>query len=85
MFQTSRSTFASVRLLASMSLFLALHSTATAQVTAVAQVSGSITDPSGAGIANAQVSMTEVNKQMVHSTVSDATGNYTLSNLPVGP
>jgi hypothetical protein len=85
MSQTSRLTFASVRLLTSLIAFLALLSTANAQVTAVAQVSGTIKDPSGASIANAQVLMTEVNKQAVHSTTSDATGNYTLPNLPVGP
>ena len=55
------------------------------QVTAVAQVSGSITDPSGAAIGNAQVTMTEVDKRTVHSTTTDANGSYTLPNLPVGP
>ena len=55
------------------------------QAVAVAQVSGSVTDPSGAGIPNASVSMTETDKQLVRSTVSDATGSYTLANLPVGP
>jgi len=69
-------------LLLSLSFFCA---PAGAQVTAVAQVSGTISDPSGAAIASAAVTMTEVNKQTVHSTLSDATGSYTLPNLPVGP
>jgi len=51
----------------------------------VAQVSGTVTDASGAAIVNAQVSMTEVDKDSVHSTLSDSTGSYTLPNLPVGP
>ncbi len=85
MFRTSRSTLASARLLTSFLLFFALLSTANAQVTAVAQVSGTITDPSGAAVTNAVVRMTEVDKQTVHSTTSNATGSYTLPNLPVGP
>ncbi|HUA82560.1 MAG TPA: carboxypeptidase-like regulatory domain-containing protein [Bryobacteraceae bacterium] len=56
-----------------------------AQVTAVAQVSGTVSDPSGAAIANATVTMTEVDKQVAHTTKSDTSGNYTLPNLPVGP
>src|SRR5215469_4652880 len=85
MFQTSRLMSAGARLLTSIFVFFALLDTANAQVTAVAQVSGTIKDPSGASIAGAQVLMTEVGKQTVHSTTADATGNYTLPNLPVGP
>ena len=85
MFQTSRLMSAGARLLTSLFVFFALLGAANAQVTAVAQVSGTIKDPSGASIAGAQVLMTEVDKQAVHSTTSDATGNYTLPNLPVGP
>ena len=65
--------------------FSGLLTTVNAQVTAVAQVSGTVSDPSGAKIPNANVTMTEVNKQTVHTTLSDATGSYTLPNLPVGP
>jgi hypothetical protein len=83
MTHVSRSTFAGLSLSI---LFLAgLHSTANAQVTAVAQVSGTVTDPSGAAIANAQVTMTEVDKRATHSTTTDGAGSYTLPNLPVGP
>jgi hypothetical protein len=55
------------------------------QSVAVAEISGTVIDPSGAAIVNAQVSMTETDKQLTHSTVSDRSGNYTLPNLPVGP
>jgi len=56
-----------------------------AQTTAVAQVSGTVTDQSGAAISGAQVSMTETDKSLVRTTVSDANGGYVLPNLPVGP
>src|SRR5437764_13046116 len=56
-----------------------------AQAVAVAQVSGNVTDPSGAAIPNATVTMTETDKQLVRTTVADATGSYLLANLPVGP
>jgi hypothetical protein len=71
-------------LLASAFLFLVLSTPAQAQVTAVAQVSGQITDSTGAAIVNADVTMTELSKHEVHATKSDASGSYTLSNLPVG-
>lgn len=85
MSQASRLTFASGCLLTLTFLFLGLQSTANAQVTAVAQVSGTVSDPSGAAIVNAQVTMTEVDKHTIHTTLSDVTGSYTLPNLPVGP
>jgi hypothetical protein len=84
MFQASRLTLTSVCLLASAFLFFGLETTAHAQVTAVAQVSGQVTDSTGASIANADVTMTEISKHEVHTTRSDAAGGYTLSNLPVG-
>src|SRR5580693_1211581 len=56
-----------------------------AQTTAVAQVSGTVTDQSGAAVGNAQVTMTETDKAQVHTTTSDAAGRYVLPNLPVGP
>lgn len=56
-----------------------------AQTVAVAQISGTVTDPSGAAVVNAQVTMTETDKQETHSAVTDGSGSYTLPNLPVGP
>jgi hypothetical protein len=58
---------------------------ACAQTVAVAEVSGTVTDPTGAAIGGAIVSMTETDKQIVRSTVTDSLGNYTLLELPVGP
>ena len=62
-----------------------MPSAAYAQAVAVAQVSGTVVDQSGSAIANAQIRMTETEKQTVHSTVTDDTGRYVLPNLPVGP
>jgi hypothetical protein len=81
----SRLTFASLSLLAPILVFLTAHPSAWAQATSVAQVSGVISDPSGAAIAGAQVTMTEVDKHSVHTVTTDSSGNYTLANLPVGP
>jgi hypothetical protein len=57
---------------------------ARAQAVAIAEIDGYITDPSGRAIAGAQVKATELDKDQVHNTVSDATGRYALPNLPVG-
>ncbi|MBV8818364.1 MAG: carboxypeptidase regulatory-like domain-containing protein, partial [Acidobacteriaceae bacterium] len=80
---TSRHSFAAV----CSALLLALFSTpiVRAQSTAVASVSGTVTDTSGAAIVGAQVSMTETTKDLVRTTITDNTGSYTLPNLPVGP
>lgn len=56
-----------------------------AQAVAVAEVSGRVTDPSGAPIAGAQVRITETEKQTVRSVETDPDGRFTLPNLPVGP
>jgi hypothetical protein len=72
-------------LLAATLFYLGSHSNLSAQSTATAQVSGTITDSSGAAIANAAVTMTETDKHTVHNGKSDSSGNYTLQNLPVGP
>src|SRR5258708_1357568 len=86
MTRESRPTFSSLLLLSiSILCWLALPSSARAQAVAIAQVSGNVTDPTGGAIANAQVRMIETEKQAVHSTVTDAQGQYVLPGLPVGP
>jgi outer membrane receptor protein involved in Fe transport len=69
-------------LLASMVLFVPR---AGAQAVAVAEVTGVISDPTGAPIAGAAVRMTETSKQVVRNANTDDQGRYTLPNLPVGP
>ena len=49
----------------------ALSPSLRAQSVAVAQVSGSVTDQTGAAIAGAQVTMTETDKAVARSTVTD--------------
>jgi hypothetical protein len=70
-----------------MSIFclIGLQSAARGQSVAIAEVSGMVSDPSGARLAGAQVTMIETSKNAIRSTVSDSVGRYTLPNLPVGP
>jgi hypothetical protein len=85
MFLVSLPTRASLSLLSSVLIFLCLPSAASAQSVAVAQVSGTVSDSSGNVIVGAQVTMTETDKHLVRTTVTDAVGSYVLPNLPVGP
>jgi hypothetical protein len=86
MTRESRSTFSSLLLLSiSILCWLALPSPAKAQAVAIAQVAGNVTDPTGGAIANAQVRMIETERQAVHTTVTNAQGQYVLPGLPVGP
>ncbi|MGH9327476.1 MAG: carboxypeptidase regulatory-like domain-containing protein [Terriglobia bacterium] len=55
------------------------------QVAATAQIQGRVTDPSGAVIPKATVTMRQTNTGMVRTTLSAANGAYALPNLPVGP
>ena len=50
-----------------------------------AQISGNITDSSGAGVAGAKVTATQTSTNTVRTTLSGADGTYLLSTLPVGP
>lgn len=58
---------------------------ASAQVTAIAQVSGTVSDPSGSAVADAQVSMTQTDKAATRTTTTDTSGHYAFLELPVGP
>lgn len=64
---------------------LCLPGISEAQTVAVAQVSGTVTDPSGGALPSAAVSITETDKDIARSTVSDNNGHYIFPNLPVGP
>src|SRR4051812_27141197 len=55
------------------------------QAVANAQVTGEVTDPTGAAVAEATVRMIETEKGVTHETKTDGNGRYTLPNLPVGP
>src|SRR5437773_510386 len=56
---------------------------ASAQTTA--SVSGSVKDPSGAVLPGVEVTMTQTDTGLKRSAVTNETGSYTLTNLPVGP
>src|SRR5579883_3069003 len=56
-----------------------------AQAVAVAEVSGTVTDPSGGSVAGAQVTMTETDKGTSRVVTTGSSGQYVLTNLPVGP
>ena len=50
-----------------------------------AQVSGRVTDQSGAVLPGVEVTMTQTGTGLVRSAVTNETGAYVLPNLPVGP
>src|SRR5581483_8049445 len=58
---------------------------ALAQAVANATIHGSVTDITGAPVANAQVKAIETDTGQAQSTQSATDGSYTLPNLPVGP
>ena len=61
---------------------LLMHGAVGQEVTAA--VNGQVTDPSGAVIANAAITATDVNRGSKFTTKSDAAGEYELPRLPVG-
>ena len=46
---------------------------------------GTVTDPNGALVAGAKVTVTNVNTGLERSTTTDDAGNYTVAELPIGP
>ena len=52
--------------------------------TGLATVTGTITDTSGAVVANAPVTLKNVDNGQIYTAASSATGNYTVSQLPIG-
>ena len=64
-------------------ILLLTASAAWAQVTA--QLSGTVRDESGAVLPGVTVTATQTDTGLVRTTVSDETGGYLLTNLPLGP
>ncbi|HEX5226207.1 MAG TPA: carboxypeptidase regulatory-like domain-containing protein [Bryobacteraceae bacterium] len=56
-----------------------------AQALAIAQVGGTVNDPSGGAVAGAKVTMTESDTRFSRSATTTPNGSYALPNLPVGP
>ena len=63
----------------SMSIFylIGVPSGARAQAVAIAEVDGTVADPTGATVPAAQVTMTATDKNQVRSTTTTSTGRYT--------
>lgn len=55
------------------------------QAVANAQMTGQVTDSTGAAVSGATVKMIETEKSVTHTTTTGADGHYTFPNLPVGP
>jgi hypothetical protein len=62
---------------------LALSFSAMAQVQ-FGQFAGTVTDPTGAAIANAKVTVTNAATDLNASTTTNSSGNYSVRELPVG-
>lgn len=73
------------RLLCSVLLSLGLAASAYSQAVAIAEVSGTVADPTGSTVVNALVKMTETEKGLIRTVNTDENGRYTFPNLPVGP
>ena len=72
------------RLVVVLGLLLLLPSAVSAQLS-TAQISGRITDESGAVLPGVTVTAMQTDTGQTRTTVSDASGTYVLPNLPTGP
>jgi Carboxypeptidase regulatory-like domain len=84
MLQASRSTLA-ISLAMSIFFLLGVPSPAPSQTTAIAEVFGTVTDPTGSAVVGAQVTITETDKHTVFSAVTNQIGHFLFPSLPVGP
>src|SRR4051794_38311858 len=86
MTQASRSTLATQCLAVSILYFAGIMPfPAQAQTTAIAGVSGTVSDPTGAAVVGAPVTITETSKHTVFNTITDQSGAFLFPSLPVGP
>jgi hypothetical protein len=68
-----------------MLLLLVVIAPAVVWAQSTAQISGSITDASGAILPGVEVTVTQTDTGAVRSAVTNETGSYVLPNLPIGP
>src|SRR5947209_12674242 len=66
-------------------IFLCASPIAFGQAAGTASIQGTVTDPTGAAVGNANVTLTNTNTGTTRTTVSDGSGLYALPNVPVGP
>src|SRR5712692_6519269 len=74
----------SLRVVVTFLLLLCLFAVAAAGQTALGTITGIVTDPAGAIIPNATIEARNADSGQVYRAVSTETGNYTISQLPVG-
>ncbi len=67
------------------SLFVSVMTCGSAWAQATAQMSGAVSDQSGAVLPGVEVMATQTETGITRSVVTNETGSYVLSNLPVGP
>src|SRR6202047_49821 len=63
-------------------LMICVSAAALAQVTA--SITGTVTDPSGAAVTNAQVSVTDPEKGVTRAATTNDSGDYLFAALPIG-
>src|SRR6266481_9283686 len=66
-------------------VFICAGTCAEIRAQATAQISGTVTDQSGAVLPGVEVTATQTETGLTRSVVSNETGSYVLPNLPVGP
>src|SRR5439155_12526220 len=68
-----------------LAITLAMAPAAPAQTVAFSQLSGTVTDDSGAAIPGVEVSVTQTDTGFTRSVITDERGEYSLPSLPLGP
>src|SRR5712692_3008516 len=69
----------------SIGALLLLLTSALAWAQATAQLAGTVRDQSGAVLPGVEVTVTQTDTGATRSAVTNETGSYVLSNLPIGP
>src|SRR5262245_41590769 len=66
-------------------LFLLVLSCGVVWAQSTAQISGRVTDQSGAVLPGVEITATQTETGITRNTITNETGNYILPNLPIGP
>src|SRR5438093_2729359 len=65
--------------------YVLLCPAALAQTVSTAQISGSVTDPTGAVLRGVEVTVTQTETGFARTAITNETGFYALPDLPIGP
>ena len=71
--------------LRSLLLLVVASATASTQAVSTAQINGIVKDSGGLPLPGVTVTMTQTDTGLVRNTVTNETGAYIITNLPVGP